>query len=715
MKHLLIILLLIVASIPFIQAKPTSEGVEVFSSKKISTDSLHDIRLDNDSIVVTQLKEVVVMSERSWFENGIYNFIPTAKEKQLSNSPGTLINVMKTSLLRGDSDGIYTLTGESVSIAINGELANEVDLATFWPKRVKKVEYIQNPTDPKYMGVKNVVNFIIAEYQAGGITRINVEQSYPILGQYDLASKLNYKRMTFGAKFGAYYKDFKGLKSDSETTYRDIYYDGVKYDEILQKTSDTRDNKDKDFDITLNAKYISDKLTASHTFSVGWIRRSGNHNGTNIWSANLFDSDGHDSFSSNRSASYTLNGQYNITFNPKWVLNAGWMYGFSNNNSYAWNRLGDEPKVENNVSEKVNMAKVYCSLFYYIRNNFLISLQPNTKLHWFVSRYTGSADESQTQFREDFHSALYIYWRPISSLYLLLYPNLNCSRYKVSHIVNSTNKPAVDFSFNWTPSRTLYLSGNVKYVMFPLNAEKANPVTIKSSSLKWVKGNPYLKPYNMWVGSATFSYRPTEILSSAVILNYFKTFNALYYTYKTAPEDMGGYIATSFNAPPADEFNGILNLDLSLLNRRLNFFVSPCYFYKKARGEYYRTLSYFRLNGGADLIIGNCRLYINYSGRQKSMGDAGECTAHQGGKWSVGVSYGWKDFYMDFKVSDLFHTKYIATIESFSDVVSDKQFSEGIGRSFRLNLTYTFGYGKKINGNLNIQRPTVDESSILSL
>ncbi len=65
-------------------------------------------------------------------------------------------------------------TGGAVTIFINGNPADDTDLRTFWPQNAIRVEYIQNPDDPKFRGATNVVNFIMKEYTFGGLTKLDV-------------------------------------------------------------------------------------------------------------------------------------------------------------------------------------------------------------------------------------------------------------------------------------------------------------------------------------------------------------------------------------------------------------------------------------------------------------------------------------------------------------------------------------------------------------
>ena len=126
--------------------------------------------------VATELKEVVVKSERAWVEGDKIVFIPNKREKNLSNSPASLVQKMNipTVMVDEGSDVIKSTTGKTVVVFINGKRAQDTDLATFWPKQAKRVEYMVNPKDPCYEGNEFVINFVMSEYEVGGVTRINL-------------------------------------------------------------------------------------------------------------------------------------------------------------------------------------------------------------------------------------------------------------------------------------------------------------------------------------------------------------------------------------------------------------------------------------------------------------------------------------------------------------------------------------------------------------
>lgn len=155
--------------------------------------------LAEDSIPVKNLDDLIVKGERQWISNGTINVIPSRKEKNLSNSPVSLIKAMHLPFVKEQDGVLQSISGEAVQIFINGEKADDIDLSTFWPKDVKLVQYMEEPDDPLYDGAKVAINFKTARYETGGITRINLFQRIPNNGFYTASSKLTYKKMTFGA------------------------------------------------------------------------------------------------------------------------------------------------------------------------------------------------------------------------------------------------------------------------------------------------------------------------------------------------------------------------------------------------------------------------------------------------------------------------------------------------------------------------------------
>ncbi|MDE6027669.1 MAG: outer membrane beta-barrel family protein [Muribaculaceae bacterium] len=624
----------------------------------------------DDSIPAIDLQELVVKSERSWIENGVFNFVPTKKEKKLSNSPGTLIDVMNIPVLKSEGDIITTISNESVVIFINGEPANDIDIATFWPSEVKKVEYMQNPSDPTFRGARNVVNFIVAKYEAGGVTRINARQEVPMtLGNYGVASKLNYKRMSYGVNINSFCIRNKDTKSESITTYRDIFYDGIKREEIVNQSYGSSDDESWNTTVSTNAKYTSERFVATHTVGLGWKHIPGNSSSSNNrWSDNLFGSDFSQAFYKSRSLSPTLEGEYYWAISNLFSISGFWVYAYNHNNNSSWNQWGDTPRIANDIDEQIHSLPVSVSFSY--RPNakwtFFLSLNPKTK--WYETSYSGSTYTDSKQFREDFQTRLTAYWRPLPQLLLTLQPILYYYYYKIDDTVNKNVDAACQFAAQWYPHRKFNLTATVHFFNNPISASASNPVIYKQNELTWVRGDARLKPGTEWLYNLTATYLAADWLSFSPVVYYISRNNSVCSFAEVAPVDMGGVIYTQLNTGRFHEFNGSLDARLSLLNNKLSISLSGAYKYQKAEKGYFRSLHYWQPGGNVSYIVGNFRLQARYRARRKVFSDdSGDRIRRQPDNFSFGVSYGWKNLYAYCGVDNLFHSKNKSSTIWYSD------------------------------------------------
>ena len=670
----------------------------------------------DDSIPATDLQELVVKSERSWVENGVFNFLPTKKEKQLSNTPGSLIKMMNIPLLKADGEAIRTLADEPVSIFINGEPANDIDISTFWPSDVKKVEYMQSPSDPTFRGAKNVVNFVMAKYEVGGVTRVNVRQDVPMTNvYYDLASKLAYKKMTYGISVNSFGWLYKDSDSEGEAIYKDIFYDGVKYKEIRDKETTQSDSEFWKTTVAANAKYTGERFSATHTIGFIWSHTPGsNWSSSSQWSENLFGSEYSDGFNKSDSYSPSIRGDYFAVLSDRFTINGGWSYVHSVNSSLANSKYGETPTVDNDFSEKVNSVPVRLNFTYSPNSKWTLLLNFNPKSQWLESSYTGSVETKSRQFREDIKTSLTAYWQPSNKLRVYLEPGLFYNYYKVDDIVNEYVTPTCDFNVGWYPNRKLNIRGDLTFYQNSISARASNPVTYKKDELTWVSGNPGLKPESDWIAGVRIYYAPTDWLQMSSSFSYIVIENSLYEYIQPAPEEMGGVIKTQRNCGRSEDYRIAPSVSVSLFDRNLSLSFWPKFSHKRTKDGYYHSLTCFQSIGDIRYTIGNFNIEAKYMGRRKYLPDeSGNSMVIQPDNFSLGVAYGWRNLYAYCGVDDLFHKKYKSYSYTYSDVLTTEVTSWSTGRKLKINLTYTFGYGKKVDPNINISVPLSSDSSIL--
>ena len=248
----------------------------------------------------------------------------------------------------------------------------------------------------------------------------------------------------------------------------------------------------------------------------------------------------------------------------------------------------------------------------------------------------------------------------------------------------------------------------------PVSASASNPVVYRQNELTWRKGDANLKSGSEWLANLTATYMATDWLSFSPVVYYISRNNGVYTLAERAPSEMGGVIYTQLNSGRFQEFNGSLDARFSLLNNKLSLSLFGGYRFQRAENGYYHSLHYWQPGGSASYILGNFRLQARYRARRKVFNDdSGDRIQRQPDNFSFGASYGWKNLYVYCGVDDLFHSKYKSSGIWYSDVVSSEYTNWTTGRKFEINLTYTFGYGKKVDSNIQIASPISVDSSIL--
>ena len=175
----------------------------------------------NDSLSI-QLKEVVVEADQQNISASVSTYFPTLKQKNASQSGIDLLNRMAIpQLALGAGTKINTVSNKSVGVFIDWLPATTDDLKNMRTTDVKKVEYYDYPSDPRFLGNAHVVNFVMKRYEYGGYLKtLGSERFIANDGQLNLFGKFQSKRFTFDLGLGASYSKSTHDFAESLETYR---------------------------------------------------------------------------------------------------------------------------------------------------------------------------------------------------------------------------------------------------------------------------------------------------------------------------------------------------------------------------------------------------------------------------------------------------------------------------------------------------------------
>ncbi len=670
-----------------------------------------------DSIKSKELEEVVVTAKRGWVEGDKVVFLPTKQEKRLSNSPASLLSMMNLPMLRieGNDGPIKSIGGEDVSLYINGNPASNIDIKTFWPKNAKRIEYMENPKDPRFRGARKVINIVAAEYEVGGVTKIDARQTIPGGGDYSAASKLEYKKMTYGLLFnGGYSRDHREV-SEREEVYRDLFFEGEKYDQITRKMTDRSYTREDRANLSFSAQYKVNKYVGfTHTAKLSWERNPGSGSSSDdIWNPALFGGNFGSSLSRSRSLSPQISGDYFFGSDKNFAIPIGWSYVYGHTNLSSWYTMGEMPEIYNASIEDVNTLSVNVKPYMILNPKFTFQLMVNGKFNWFSTQYDGSATAHNNQARQDMNSELIMWWTITPKFFILASPGVDICMWKIGEDKNKSVSPKGRLGFSWNPSYkfSVYAQGMTN-VSSPSYSE-TTPVMIKQTDLMWRIGNPALKADMTYANMLQCTWLPLNNFSLGLLAHYTKHKNETVVNYEVAPKEQGGIIGREIDNISSDAFYLSANFSLSLFNSKLKLTAYPDFNHVRYHGLYSSTLTSFSGLATAKCVVGNVMLSVMYFAPKKFLDNGGMEKRRQSDRLSLGVTYGVGNFYFNIEGNDLLHSKadfrtdYISACYSYSDV------SKGYGRSLNINITYTFDYGKKVDHNIQVSGAEAVDSSVI--
>ncbi len=217
------------------------------------------------------LSAVSVESDNTILSTDKNVYIPTSTQKNASQNAADLLRRMAIPQLAinpGDNS-VKDVFGNNVAVFINYHEAQSDELKGMKMNDVRKIEYIEFPADPRFKGEQRVVNFIVQEYEYGGY--IKASESFTTLnGMFnntDIFSRFTYKKMTYDIYAGADNQDFHHSGADNSAVYR-LEDKGMPLEVTRREAFKKSDTRTNEYPVTLRASYYSPRFTVRNTLSL---------------------------------------------------------------------------------------------------------------------------------------------------------------------------------------------------------------------------------------------------------------------------------------------------------------------------------------------------------------------------------------------------------------------------------------------------------------
>lgn len=661
-----------------------------------------------------QLGEITVIADDQRTDAVKTVYTPTSIQKEAASDGLSLLARMNIAQLSVNpvSGTIKTVADRPVSIFINYHPATDDDLSGINPADVRKVEYLDFPTDPRFLRAEHVVNFITHEYLYGGYTKLTGKQRFMVRsGDGSVYSKFAYGKMEYDMVLSGNYDNnphigsdaLESYKFDSGTILRESGVDGAKYrDRNLFAGLRASWNKSENFSFRNMLSFRRTVMPVSETS--GYVAFT-----------DLYPSESYASASNSSGSSFGWSGDLYASFGSGWSANG--------NFSTSLNKNSSDQSYSTSVSEIVNGADEDT---YSIDCDFQMNKSVSEKLSLFtgISSATRNSriDYSGTSVATNrLRQTIFAPYAGVSLKFQKLSGSVDAGyAAEVSTSNGEKNRNRVPFahvSVQYAPNMRNSMNLWFQYASYSPDAAMLNPSVIRQSELMYVSGNPELKSSPILVTNLSYTWLPSNQWQMSAYAVVFRIADRHIEVF--SPDAPDGMMLKKYCNDGDYTFGaGGAKLTGKFFDSRLSLSAEPMFLTYNVTGSNGVSGIYPRMGLNADYSIGkflfNAYLYSRYT----YVNGMTAYLSKMPSSYSFSVGWASRGWNLQLAVANPFRSSW----RDSRDVLTSKwydcsrsSFGSWSHRRIALSVVYTFNYGKKVSmsGELSGEGKGSISSSIL--
>ncbi|WP_303031070.1 hypothetical protein [uncultured Duncaniella sp.] len=485
-----------------------------------------------DSIKTQELNEVVVEARNQRLGADVSTYIPTAKQKNASQTAADLLNRMAIPQLRiSPNDEIKDMAGKSVDVFIDFLPASKQDMEGMRMQDVKKVEYYDFPTDPRFLGKAHVVNFVMQKYEYGGYVKVYGWENTSNAGQASVYGKLQYKRMTFDVAGGAFYLNEKHAGSDIYETFRLPQADGSL--KIFERNSIQEASKWKDHTYwpTFKALYSSDKITIQNVIGADFNRSPINEqSGFILYSPEVSQRADYYNNSTNRVNSLSYNGYWNFILNEKNSITFSPAYAYSHTNTSSRYVEDGKGEYDNAAIDDSHQFKADLTFTHSFGKWGSLNAMFQTVITTNSTDYSGTVNTSDNAHTYRVGPGVQ-YSLTKGKVYGMVGFGYHWDRQEYMDYKDNSAAPWIDFSLQYSPNDSHSIRGEFHHMKSIPSSSYRSAAVIQSNPLMSYTGNPNLVSYGSYDAGVNYSFVPNNRFSLSAFASTWIVDNRYVYDY----------------------------------------------------------------------------------------------------------------------------------------------------------------------------------------
>ena len=627
-------------------------------------------------------------------------YIPSARQKNASQTGADLLSHMAIPQLGMITNGnITTNSGRDVAIYVDYLPVSENELKAMNVKDVKKVEYYTSPSDPRFQGKENVVNFIMQQYEYGGYVKGFGHLNLISYSEQLLAStRFQYKKMKYDLIASGWNMNNNHYGSDITETIL-LPDESGKITEFNRYSSTTKSKTEKQqYFAGFKATYTSDKILASSEID-GSVNNNPRNDmeGSVSYSQNLYPTSSYISTFDEKSRFISFSGHYYFELSGKNSLTFTPYYVYSHTEQASAYTEAPFSGIYNSAVDNTNQFQANLNYSHNFGNfgNLLAFIRGNYEYN--RTSYSGSVSSY------DKAKAIRIgggatYSIDKDNFYGLIGFGYDWDQLIFQNIEDKKASPWADLSLRFLLKKKHSLSMTFHYSTWqPSPSYKSDNIIVSSPFLKYT-GNPNLLPYTAYDLGVDYTWIPNKRFNMAAFAYGWTVSNRYAFDYeptsegilRTIKQPFGSFVNLKYGVNATARFIDN-NLSVSAqVAQVLNHDGEPSnqnhsYIYWHAQIRYYLRKWNFSMT------------YI--SDKANTEGSTSGYWTKSKSDWQLSIGWANGDWNVNANIINMTRWNWRAGLRKMHSQyysISEQLYNGSSHALIQLSATYTFGYGKKV-------------------
>lgn len=646
-------------------------------------------------------------------------YIPTLRQKNAAQDAVDLLRQMAIPQIRINpiNGRVTDNSGMDVAIFINYMKASNGEKEGLRTADVKRIEYLESPNDPRFRGAERVINFIVQEYEYGGYTKVTANENFLIglSSRGSVFSKFTYKKMTYDLYAGANNWSSRHIGKSTVGTYRLIDNDGD--ETLLNRTETQKSSKfaQNQYPITLQATYRDKKAQIRNLVAFTNLSIPKNeYEGSLEYSPYSANSYTFNRKNPSRSNSMSYAGSYFIILPKDFTIDFSPSFNYTHTNDYMNYLTSDNPDIYRHAMEDAFDYRL--SLYVMKKLN---------KRHAIMFGSVGGDNINRLNYvetkgyRDKFHIAyaagVIAYKYATKDFSFNIDGGYSWEGSSINGQKKNDTYPFTHINARYSLNQKNIFALYFQYATDSPGLSAKSPDVLKENELMYISGNPSLKNSRHTMLNLEYTSMPSSRLGMSFYGHFSKFYNRLLLTYEPYLEK-GAILRTYVNN--GDYFNGEIGFAVNwkLCGGNLQLYANPRQKVYKSTGIYNRSYNPFSILLQASYYVGSLYFQANYESPDKSM--YAQAPQINNGRNFHSLTMGWANQNWNLRImaANFLNKGWNSAVNiTESPYYTERQRIIGTTSHPRINfsVTYTFGYGKKIQQDNEVGEQSGAASAIL--